>query len=202
PPHPRIAFTEAGFSEVNHLYVENDPRLALSQPASLLVIGPRGPGLAKALHLGSTAEWLITRPPSPMLIPRHGRVTRSVTVCHDGSSHATVATQALARMPWIEGVAVTVLAVDDSRSDPSTAVEEATAILSDSGAVLDARMLVGDPTQVILRHLERHGTDLLVFGTSGLTGLQRLRVGSTASALAHATDLSILVACDHSVYEA
>ena len=61
PPDPRLAPASCGFRSVTHLTAENDPRLVLGQrPGSdLVVVGPRGHGLLKVLHLGSTAEWLL-----------------------------------------------------------------------------------------------------------------------------------------------
>lgn len=72
-PNPRRAFAEARFDQVVQLTIDSDPRLALCRPADLLVVGQRGPGLAKAMHLGSTVEWLMTRPPAPMLIRSNRR---------------------------------------------------------------------------------------------------------------------------------
>src|SRR5436190_24181799 len=73
PDNPRTAFAEARFDDVVHLTIEQDPRIALTRHTDLLVIGQRGPGLAKAMHIGSTAEWLLVHPPSPMVIARGGR---------------------------------------------------------------------------------------------------------------------------------
>jgi nucleotide-binding universal stress UspA family protein len=65
PLQPRDAFAEAQFAEVVELTAKADPRVVLSRNSDLLVIGPRGPGLLKALHLGSTADWLLLHPPAP-----------------------------------------------------------------------------------------------------------------------------------------
>jgi nucleotide-binding universal stress UspA family protein len=196
PPHPRIAFANAHLDEVVHLTIDMDPRLALSIPADLLVVGPRGPGLVKAMHLGSTVEWLMARPPAPMLIARHGWRTRSATVCHDGSPHAQAATEALSRMPWVGDLRVAVVSVDDGRTDVEHAVESATKTLETAGAEVSSQIVRnGEPTLDVLRYLEHHDSDLLVLGTQGLTGVRRLRIGSTAGVLAHATKQSVLLVC-------
>lgn len=196
PPHPRCAFVETQFDEVTHLTVDADPRLALSKPADLLVVGPRGPGLVKAMHLGSTVEWLMTRPPAPMLVARHGRRTYSVIVCHDGSIHAQAATEALSRMPWAKDVTATIVSVDDGHTDVDQAVEQATGVLQPAlGAVRHHVVRQGEPTLDLLRYLEQHDADVIVLGTQGLTGVKRLRVGSTAGVLAHATAHSVLLVC-------
>lgn len=196
PPHPRVAFAESDLSDVVHLTIDADPRLALCRPAQLLVVGSRGPGLAKALHIGSTMEWLMTHPPAPMLVARHGRPTTTAIVCHDGSVHAQAATEALARMPWADQVVVTVVSVEDGRVDTAAAVADATRTLQAAGVAVTSEILPnGEPTLELLTYLERHETDLVVLGTQGLTGVKRLRIGSTAGVLAHATAHSVLLAC-------
>ena len=67
PERPRERFSESHLGSIVHLTAVQDPRLLLSRPADLLVIGARGPGIAKALRLGSTAEWLLESPPGPMV---------------------------------------------------------------------------------------------------------------------------------------
>ena len=196
PPNPRRPFVEACLEKVELLTIDEDPRVALLRPADLLVIGPRGRGLLKAIHVGSTAEWLMTCPPSPLVVARHGRPTRSVVVCHDGSANARAATDALSRMPWTPGVAVTVVAVEDGRADVDNGIESATRCLEGVGAQVRDVILCGEPTDELLRYLEKDEPDLVVLGTSGLTAIQRLAVQSPANVVAHATQHSILLACD------
>ncbi len=196
PPQPRKLFTEAQFAETAELTAATDPRLVLSRESDLLVIGPRGPGLLKALHLGSTADWLLLHPPAPLLIARHGHTVRSVVVCADGSPHADRITKVLAELPWADQLAITILAVDDRRIDVDTATGSARKRLEAAGATVNVRVLSGKPTTMIQRHLADTSPDLVALGTRGLTGLRHLRLGSTASAVARTTTCSVLVACD------
>lgn len=209
PPHPRHVFSEAGFVEFEHLTAKTDPRLALLRDSDLLVIGPRGPGLLKTLHLGSTADWLLNNSQAPLLIARHGRPVRNVVLCTDGSKHADRVTNVVVSLPWIAQLHVTVLAVDDGRIDVARARETATRLLEAAGAEVNvavpldesetllSRMKVSSPTTVIKRHLDEFEPDLVAFGTRGLSGLQRLRVGSTASSIARTASCSVLVASAH-----
>ncbi len=84
PPHPRTTNVGAEFVEVANLTAIGDARVVLSRASDLLVIGPRGPGLLKALHLGSTADWLLLHPPAPLLVARHGHRVQRIMVCADG----------------------------------------------------------------------------------------------------------------------
>jgi len=195
PPRPRHAFEETGFAEVEHLTARIDPRLALSTPTDLLVIGPKGPGLLKGVGLGSTAEWLVQHPPSPLVVARTGAPTRRVLAAHDGSPHAQRALTTLAGLPWVAGVELVVLTVDDGRAD----VDAASALVDEAlaGAPVEAVRVVAtdrDPTTVILQEYRAREPDLLVLGTVGLTGWRRLRLGSTAGAVARSVPGSVLLA--------
>ena len=201
PPQPRTVFTEARFAQVAELTAEADPRLVLSRESDLLVIGPRGPGLLKALHLGSTADWLLLRPPAPLLIVRHGYTVRRVVVCADGSRHAERVTGVLADLPWVDQLEITVLAIDDRRIDVDKATASACERLAAAGATVNVRVDSGKPTTMIHRYLTDASPDLVALGTRGLTGLRHLRLGSTASAVARASNCSVLVACDADEYD-
>lgn len=200
PPNPRRVFAEALFADVAELTAEADPRFVLSRASDLLVIGPRGPGLLKALHLGSTADWLLLHPPAPLLIARHGHPVRSVVVCADGSPHADKVTSVLAELPWADQLVITILAIDDGRIDVDTAVGNARRRLETAAATVDVRVDRGKPTTMIHRHLADVSPDLVALGTRGLTGLRHLRLGSTASAIARTATCSVLVACDEDEY--
>ena len=180
PTHPRDPFAASQIDEVAHLIAEADPRLVLSRPVDLLVIGPSGPGLLKALHLGSTADWLLLRPPAPMVIVRHGHTSRNVVVCTDGSTHATRAIDVLCGLPWVGQLEITVLAVADGRADIDAATASAAHRLRACGATVVVETPAGKPTNVIIDRIEQTSPDLVVLGTKGLTGLPRRRVGSTA----------------------
>ncbi len=195
PPTARTPFAESAFADVEHLTAQTDPRLALLRPADLLVIGPRGPGLLKALHLGSTAEWLLRHPIAPTVIARSGHPVRSVIACHDGSPHAQRAVRSLTQLPWIRGVDITILVVDDGRTDTENAAAMAR---SEFDTVdIDPKILTldGKPTAAIFDEITQRTPDLVTLGTRGLTGIQRLHYGSTAGAIAQAAPCSVLLAC-------
>lgn len=206
-PHPwrptelREVFSETRLTDLVHLTARGDPRAVLGArtDAALLVIGSRGSGVWKHLHLGSTAEWLLECPPVPLVIVRHARPTRRVLACVDGSAHAERAVRALADLPWLPRCDVTVLGVAEHDRDPEAAVAAAVAALADRAARVDP--VVRRPFDVV-HHvrvdvfdvLDSLQPDLVVLGTRGLTGLRRLRLGSTARAVAHHAPCSVLLA--------
>lgn len=205
PPHARMVFADSEATHVEHLVAEADPRvvLGLLEDASLLAVGPRGRGALKQLNIGSTAQWLLSKPAVPVAIIRNGRPTERVLLATDGSAHALRAAQALAELPWIGETSLTVLTVDDGGTDTARAVDDAVRVLRAAGAdpepvVVDADargpLLRHDARSVVLDALEERDVDLVALGTSGQGGLRRMVLGSTATAVALHAPCSVLVA--------
>jgi len=150
--------------------------------------------MLKSLHLGSTADWLMREPASPVLVARRvGKVARAL-VAADGSAHSMRAVETLASFPWLPGVSVEVVAVDDGRVDVDSALEQVMAVLSSTGAAIETATLTGRPTRTLIGRIETSQPDLVVMGVRGLGGVKRLVVGSTTAAITGSTDRSVLVA--------
>lgn len=194
PEDPREA-GDIGFTSVTHLRAEVDPRVALiAKPWELVAIGPRGAGFLKSLHMGSTADWLLREPRSPLVIARHPGPVRTILVAADGSSHAGRALDTIASLPWVGGVTVQLVAVDDGRVDAGPTLDDAASTLEGCGAVVEKVTREGDPTREIAQQIEETGPELVAMGARGRGGFRRLVVGSTTAAIAGSTDRSILVA--------
>jgi nucleotide-binding universal stress UspA family protein len=194
PDAPRPGADDLGFARTTYLTAAADPRVALLRPSDLLVVGPPRPGLFGRAHLGSTAAWLLECPPAPLVVTRSAGPVRSIVFCDDGSEHAAATASALVRLPWLSGVSVVALSVDDRRTRPEqvgTANREA---LARAGAAVDVVVRRGRPSHEIGAELDRRAPDLVALGTRGLTGLARLRVGSTAGHVARTATCSVLVA--------
>jgi nucleotide-binding universal stress UspA family protein len=205
PEEPRDVPESCEFGDVHYRMAHHDPRVILGScsDSTVIVVGPRGKGLMKVLHIGSTTEWLMQCPNSPLLIARKATQTRSVLVCIDGSTHADAAVEVLCNMPWLPGVAVTVLAVVERDNAIRDHARAAADHLKAAGADVDIQIVIPDALSVatnprITIYDFARGTqpDLIVLGTKGLTGLPRLRVGSVASAIARHSDCSVLLVRD------
>lgn len=192
PPQPRPVFAEAGFSEVAYLHADADPRylLATRTRCDLLVVGARGAGTLKALHIGSTTEYLIHIPPVPVLVVRHAIPVRRVVVAVDGSAHARRAAAAAAALPWIGETDVVLVAVRDGRVDVDAALDEVSPLFgrADRRPVDIGRSV----PETILAASD--GADLVCLGTRGLGGWRRAMAGSTASAVARLAEKAVLLA--------
>ena len=119
PENPHFPPTECQFSEVHELTAVNDPRIILGTriTSNLLVVGARGKGFLKALHLGSTSEWLLECPNTPLVIARTTTTTKRVVVCLDGSTHSATAVDVLMSLPWVGTTEIFVVAVVETDND-------------------------------------------------------------------------------------
>lgn len=208
PPTPRIAPANAALTEIKYLTAKNDPRLILGEctETDLIVVGPRGKGLLKALHIGSTAEALLRCPNAPLVIARSDKKINSLLLCVDGSVHAENVVNLVAAMPWIKDVEVTVLGVIELENDIRLKVSQAAKQLNQAGAKTIEKIIEPDPLAItispkmtILDTIDEISPELVALGTRGMTGLPRVLVGSVASAIAHYAKCSVLLAHDWSV---
>lgn len=181
--------------QIRFLTASADPRALLADAsADLMVVGIKPSGPLSARLTGSTTEWLLHHPPSPLAIIRRTSPVVRVLVCVDGSPHAAKALETFASLPFAASSTTTLLAVDDGRTDTASTEGAARAL---DGRVADVAVshASGDPTEEILGAVETTRADLVVLGTRGLTGWKRLRLGSTASAVVRSTGSDSLVAC-------
>jgi nucleotide-binding universal stress UspA family protein len=183
-----------GFVSVEHLRAEMDPRVALiTKQWDLVAIGARGRGVLKQLGLGSTADWLLREPTSPLVIARHPGPVERVLVAADGSADADRAVDCLAGLPWIRGVEVRVVVIEDGRVDPRTVHAAASDTLSGAGARPHGVTRSGHPASVLIEEIASTGPDLVVMGATGRSAISRLLLGSTTAAVAGSCACSILV---------
>jgi nucleotide-binding universal stress UspA family protein len=193
---PRRPPEEAGLASWEHVEVEGDPRVVLLGRAgvSLLVVGCHHRGHLAGLWAGSTTEWLVVHPPAPMLLACHGNPTRSVAFCVDGSPHAQWALQAFWALPWARRVSVNLVSVDDGRTDVERSLRVAGASLPAGITPAQVRRLAGPSRRELVGFIRAKQVDLVVMGTRGLSGVTRMRVGSTVSALLKDGSANLLIA--------
>ena len=206
PPAPRELPDGDDTTEVEHLVAEADPRVLLDSftDAALTAIGPRGKGVLKQLHIGSTAEWLVSahRPLNPLVVIRSARPTRRVLLLVDGSVHAQRAAQTLVDLPWSKDAQVTVVGVVDGHATVERAVEDTVALITSQGTTqVSTRVFSALPNTAmfdvqatLLGVISEEDPDLVVMGTRGVGGIRRAVLGSKASAVLRYATCSVLIA--------
>lgn len=203
PEQPRIAIPATGLATVHHLTTAYDPRIVLAEKhdSALMVVGARGRGLLKSMRIGSTAEWLMRCPSTPLVIARDAAPVRKALAAVDGSADSAAAVGALAAMPWIRGCSVHVVSVMEGDDVIRQGNHDAAGMLEAAGARVTAVIIDDDPSVIsmnprdrILDVIDERRPDLVVLGTSGRTGVPRLVIGSVAGGIAHAAPCSVLLA--------
>jgi nucleotide-binding universal stress UspA family protein len=153
-------------------------------------------GVAR-MFLGSTTEGVLRASHVPVLAVRavlrlEGTpLFRSVLVAVDDSEPSDAAVALAAKLARALGSEVTLCNVADT---PDPAVVERAAI--HAGLVPPPRTVVveGEPAEAILAEAAPRGADLIVMGSHGRGGLQRLALGSVAEQVVRRSPVPVLVA--------
>jgi nucleotide-binding universal stress UspA family protein len=192
---------------------------AKSWTADLIVVGTRGLGPFTAALLGSVSDEIVDHATCPVLVVRRPSIAR-VVMAEDGSAGARTAGAVLA-WPIFARSRVRVVTVGEAGAHdigaptPGTvetaldargrmveagraavdALARSTADrLTAAGVTTETDVRQGDPAHEIVRAATDWKADLIVLGTRGLTGLERLLLGSVARKVLQHAPCSVLVA--------
>ena len=114
-----------------------------------------------------------------------------VATVHDATVHAiyVVDTASYAGMPmessW-EGIG------DLLRSDAADAVERVKRLAAEAAVDVDTAVVDGSPSREIIRYAEDNDCDLVVMGTHGRGGIDRLLLGSVAEKVVRGASVPVL----------
>ncbi len=197
-------------------------RVAGREEAGLIVLGSRGLRGAKQLFLGSVSTGVLHHAHCPVLIVRGANAPcgtgkfRNILLVSDGSPSAQKAAKAAVEMARKFAISLTVLNVyedlssaylpgqDDSAIDESTAAlyakqwmdyveEPVRALAKEAGVYCSFVQRIGKPADCILHFAGQYGVDLIVLGSRGLRGYQRMLLGSVSTRVVHHADCPVLV---------
>ncbi|MCL9813914.1 universal stress protein [Natranaeroarchaeum aerophilus] len=81
---------------------------------------------------------------------------------------------------------------DVLREEGEEALEQIEALAADSGVPVKTRLIDGSPRRAIVEYAEGHDCDLIVMGTHGRGGIDRLLMGSVTEGVIRTSDRPIL----------
>jgi len=177
---------------------------AVKQKSTMIIMGRRGKKGFRRLVMGSTTSWTIGHSPcSVMVVPRAAQVEfKSIVVATDGSKYSTAAASEAIGIAKRNNGKLTVLAVVPADIAMPTEIDFAAiqrekiadldmqAAEKNARAVKDAAhkagvdaqafVMSGKPADAIIEIAKDKSADLIVVGSHGRTGLDRLLMGSVA----------------------
>jgi nucleotide-binding universal stress UspA family protein len=169
--------------------------------ADVIVIGRRTRSdLARLMMGDSTAKVIGHAPCSVLVVPCEARMPeKRILVGTDGSRLGDAATVAASNLARACGLPLTVVSVDmpghseERRREAAAAIERVRDALKGEPIQVSGVQEEGRPDEVIVDVARREGADLIVVGSHGRTGLQRLLMGSVSERVIGRAEVAVLV---------
>jgi len=169
--------------------------------ADMIVMGRRGRrGLARMMLGHATAQVIGQAHCNVLVVPRAAKVEgRHIVLATDGSRFAEAAAVTAANLGTFCKTLVTVASVtarDDSperRAEAEQVVQRVVEHMQSEGLAAEGTVLEGHPAEVIANLAREENADLIVSGSHGRTGLERILLGSTSERILNETPCAVLV---------
>jgi len=195
-------------------YITNE---AVKSKASMIVMGRQGKTGLKRLAMGSTTARVIGHSPCNVLVvPREAQVAfKSIVVATDGSKYSAAAASEAIGIAKRNRSKLTVISVVPAELATPTDIEfgmsqreliaekemhvaEKNAktvkdVAQKEGVEVQAFVMSGKPADAIIEIAKEHGADLIVLGSHGRTGLERLLMGSVTERVIVLSPCAVLV---------
>jgi nucleotide-binding universal stress UspA family protein len=190
--------------------VENEPaqrilELATDEKCSLIVMGTHGRQGLQRLVLGSTTEGVLRESTIPVLTVHAGmkhaatsrRCFESIVVGIDESEPSDAAIQTVLELPVNERRRVLFCSAADlsnvARERAQRALGKAIGLARARDFSVSGLVISGTPHEALLIVAQQQGADIIVLGSHGRHGFQRLFLGSVAESIVRTAPLPVLV---------
>jgi hypothetical protein len=169
--------------------------------ADLVIMGRRGRrGLARLMLGDITARVIGHAPCSVLVVPRAAELRGDhFVVATDGSRFGDAAAVTTGKLAQLCGTPVTVVSVTqpshskERRAEAQQAINRTVSFLKQENVTVTGDVLHGRPDEMIVRTATQKNADLIVVGSHGRTGLDRVLLGSTTERVINQTETVVLV---------
>ena len=175
--------------------------LADQLKVDVIVMGRRGRrGMARMMLGHATAMVIGQAHCNILVVPRAAEIKgRQILVATDGSRFAEAAAITATKLGAICKTPVTVVSVnnpshsEERKAMAYEAVNRAAAYMHDKGVSVNIKTVIGTPATAIIELAKDVNADLIITGSHGRTGLDRVLIGSTSERILNDTTCAVLV---------
>lgn len=183
-------------------YGEEPYRLIVDEAAGkktdMIILGRRGRNGFMKVLMGRVAARVVRHAPCKVLVvPKAARIEcRNVLVATNGSGQSAAAAQAaigIAKRWGSELTVVSAVRAEDERKEAEASVRSVVAMAKNESIRVEALTPPGRPHEVIVETAGGRGVDLIVMGSSGTKGINRLFFGSPTKKVIGLASCAVLV---------
>jgi len=191
---------ESEATQGNQVYQEIVSQAEKMQ-ADLIIMGRRGRhGLARLMVGPTTVRVIGHARCNVLVVPRAAKITgRHFVVASDGSRFGDTAAHTAARLAKLYDTLVTVVSVtrpehsEERRREARQIVNRLISFLKQEGVNVEGVVPHGRPDEMIVKTANEKNADLIIIGSRGRTGLERVLLGNTSEHVIDQTQCAVLV---------
>jgi len=173
-------------------------RHATKNHVDMIIVGRHGRTGLVRLMMGSVAAKVIGHAPCNVLVvsPNARIEFKNILVATDGSQYSESAIReaiGIAKRCNSSLVALSVASADEERKAAEDNVRRATELASKEGVKAEGVALIGKPYETIVEAAKQKRADLIVVGSHGRRGLDRLLMGSVTERVIGHSETAVLI---------
>jgi hypothetical protein len=172
--------------------------LAGKNKVNIIIIGTHGRTGLKRLMMGSvTAKVIGHSPCNVLVVPLHAKVEcRNILLATDGSKYSDAAASEAMGIAKKCGSSLFVISVASADTEVASAagnVKKVTGMAEKENIHIESIAVKGKPYEAIIETAKQKRADLIIMGSQGRTGLERLLMGSVTERVIGHSEVAVLV---------
>lgn len=171
---------------------------AAKNNVEIIIMGRRGRTGLQRLMMGSVTAKVIGHAPCKFLVvPKDAKLTfEKILIATDGSIYSELASReaiSIAKRSGGSLIALSVAKRDENLPVAKESVDMVRQVAEREGIKVEALTLKGEPYEVIVKTAEQKNAGLIVVGSYGRTGIERLLMGSVTERVIGHSGCAVLV---------